>query len=104
MATYSSRAFSFEAFVGQVKCLRAAMLTPAGRGRLRQAGLGSETLLARVDTVQRIGQAMTAAERADPAMLTVADRERVARGSGTSVVEVDDPLARYRRATEDPDA
>lgn len=101
MASEPSSALSFEAFVRQVTRVRETALTPAGRLLARETGVEPERLLARLSTVERIGAAMTATDLADPASLTVADKQRVARGSDVSPAEVDDVITRYRSAIGD---
>ncbi len=103
MSTHPNSTLSFSDFLRHVTRVREVMVTPAGRGVVHEAGVEPLRLLERIGLVERIGAAMTAQGLADPASLTFADRERVAQGSGASLDEVDDLLARYRRATGDAD-
>ncbi len=103
MEGHPSTTLSFADFLRQVTRVREVMVTPAGRGIVHEAGVEPGRLSERIRLIERIGAAMTTDDIAAPTSLSVADRERVALGSGVSVTGVDDLLARYRRATGDAD-
>ncbi len=100
---HPSSTVSFADFLRQVTRVREAMVTPAGRGMVHEAGVEPARLLERIRLVERIGAAMTTDDLAAPTSLTVADMERVALGSGVCVTEVVALLARYRTAPGDAD-
>lgn len=101
MEGHPSITLSFADFLRQVTRVREVMDTPAGRGIAHEAGVEPAHMSERLRLVERIGAAMTTKDIAAPTSLSVADRERVALGSGVSVTEVNDLLARYRRAVAD---
>lgn len=100
MEGHPSSTLSFADFLRQVTRVREVMVTPAGRGIVHEAGV-EPRMSELIRLVERIGAAMTTDDIAAPTSLSVADRERVALGSGVSVTEVNDLLARYRRAVAD---
>ncbi len=101
MATHPNSTLSFADLLRQVTRVRDSMVTPAGRGVIHDASVEPARLLERIRLVERIGAAMTAQDLTHVGSLSVADRERLATGSHTTVAEVDDLLARYRRAAGD---
>ncbi|HZU12066.1 MAG TPA: signal recognition particle protein [Chloroflexota bacterium] len=95
--------FDLDDFLSQMQNLRKmgpltqiVEMIPGMRGALKQAGGMPDLNDKQVKRVEAIIQSMTKAERRNPSIIDGSRRKRIARGSGTTVQEVNQLLNQFR--------